>query len=371
MINKIFGAWSAVIVAIGFVSFSGPTAYARTCEVLFDSETLFRPQLDEATRELSMKKVVDFETKQSRVQGFVKIRGGRELYVDFLKPAPGKPIVVLLNGLTYRVGIWDTFVSNLKGNGLGILRYDPMGMGETMKKYGLPKATIQLADQVQDLLSLLDHMGITNPVHIVGLSYGGGMGIMFGARHPERVATLTLEAPFTAPLPGIEKDIQSKINTTRSMFPYNPATDAELYSFFLRQIVYTQYPMTEPIVLEHPWKLENVFRLTEGTKTFRASDFVGQLPKGKVNLMVADKDQYIPAVILEDFWNSIPVRARASRLFVENSEHKIPEAMPHFSAEWVKMIINRDSRIQGGATWTGGVYQGGVTSGSTKIKIDE
>ena len=162
-----------------------------------------------------------------------------------------------------------------------------------------------------------------------------------------------------------------KIDLTRTFQPWNTATDAELYSFFLKMIVYGQYPLTEPIVLEHPYKLENVFRMTEGTKSFRASDYVARLPAGKVHLMVADKDQYIPAPILDAFWTSIPKAARASRIFVENSEHKIPEAMPHFSAEWIKLIIAKDKRLQDGTTWSGGVWKGGaVAPGKAKIEID-
>jgi pimeloyl-ACP methyl ester carboxylesterase len=358
MICRVIGVWSAIIVAFGFVSFSTAKVEARSCEPLFDVQ-----------RDLGLKVSVDLRTKQNRAQGFVKVREDRELYIDFLKPAAGKPIVVLLNGLTYRVGIWDQFVAELKGEGLGILRYDPIGMGETMKKYGLPRHTIEIADQVTDLLALLNKLDIKDPVHMAGLSYGGGMAIMFGALHANRVASLILEAPFTGPLPGIEKDIESKIRTTRSLYPWNPSTDAELYSYFLKLVVFGQYPLTEPIVLEHPLKLENVFRMTEGTKHFRAADFAGRLPKGKVHLMVADKDQYIPPQILEDFWDSIPMKSRASRLFFEHSEHKIPEAFPKFSASWIKLIIAGDKRIQNGETWNGGTWAGGASSGSTKIEI--
>ncbi len=370
MISKFIGAWSAVIVVFGMVSVSSTKAEARSCEILFE-KTLERALSEDSTevRERGLKFTVDRETKQTRVQGFVKIGESRELYVDFLKPEAGKPIVVLLNGLTYRVGVWDQFVSQLKGDGLGIFRYDPIGMGETMKKYGLPKDTIQLADQVNDLVLLLDTMGIKAPVHIGGLSYGGAMAIMFGALHPKRVKTLILGAPFTGPLPAVEKDIQMKIQMTRIMWPLNPATDAQLYSFFLKQVVYGQYPLTEPIVLEHPYKLENVFRMTEGTKTFRAGDFAARLPKGKVHLIVADKDQYIPAEILEDFWNSIPEASRASRLFLKNSEHKIPEAYPRFSSSWFKLIIAGDSRLKDSSTWIGGTWSGGASDGTTKIEI--
>lgn len=333
---------------------------------------LFKPSTETAksrTDELTVKLTIDLATKQTRVEGFVEIRAGRELYVDYIKPAPGKPTIVLVNGLTYRTAIWDAFVKNLQGDGLGILRFDPIGMGETMKKYGFPTEPVPLVEQVKDMNSLLRSLGINEPVNVLGLSYGGGMAIMFGAMYPHKVANLILEAPLTGPLPSLDSQIRTQIAWTRSMYPMNPATDAQLYSFFLKNIVYSTYPMSEPIVLEHPYKLESVFRMTEGTIDFRASDFVSRLPKGKVHLMAGEKDQYIPAPILEAFWNSIPKKARASRIVIQGSEHKIPESMPHFSAEWVKLIIAGDKRLQNGETWEGGVWMGGAKSDTTTIDI--
>lgn len=374
MIRKEIGARSAVIITtcLTAIFFTSAKAHAQACENLFKADPkLALVETRSEKEELKEKISVDKLTKQKRVQSFVKIRNGRELWVDHLVAEPGKPTIVLLNGQTYEVPVWDAFVAQLKGDGLGILRYDPMGMGETMKKYGIPDAPFEITDQVKDLASLIDtRLGKNAKVHVLGLSYGGGEAILYGATHPNRIASLILEAPLTEPLPALESDIQMKIDLTRVWQPWNRATDAELHSFFLKQIVFLQFPMTEPSVLNHPWKLENVFRLAEGTGKFHASDYVDRLPAGKVHLMIGEKDQYIPAPILEKFWRSVPIAARASRLFIENSEHKIPEVMPHFSAEWVKLIIAGDPQLTGGATWTGGVYKGGAFSpGKKEIEI--
>ncbi|MBN8539018.1 MAG: alpha/beta hydrolase [Deltaproteobacteria bacterium] len=345
------------VLASGVLALSSSFASAGSSVGIF--ETDFQAQIS-----------ADPETRQDRLQAFVKIHDNRELFVDFIKPAAGKPIVVLLNGLTYRTGVWDAFVKELKGDGLGILRYDPMGHGKTMVKYGYPAEAFEADDQVKDLNSLLSALSIKKPVHLLGLSYGGAIGTMFTVKYPKKVASLILMAPFTKPLESQDQQIRLQIAQTRFMFPFNRSSDDELYDFFLKQIVYATYPLAEPIVLEHPYKLESTFRLVQGVRKFKAADVADQLPDASVHLIVADKDQYIEPKILEELWKQIPKRARLSRLFINHSEHKIPEAMPNFSAEWIKLIVNGDQRIQDGRTWKGGTFLGYAASGTEKIEIE-
>lgn len=306
---------------------------------------------------------------QERLEGFVKIRDGRELYVDYLKPAAGQPVAILLNGLTYRTGCWDSFVKELAGNGLGILRYDPMGHGKTMVKYGYPTGPFDYKDQVTDLASLIKALKIKEPVHLVTLSYGGAIGMQYAVEHQSSVASLILMGPFVAPLEGQDQWIKTQIMQTRIMFPLNRSTDDELYDFFLKTIVYTTYPLAEPIVLEHPFKLESTFRLVQGVRRFHAVDIVNDLPDGKVHLVLARQDQYVSNDVHDAFWKQVPNTKKASRLYIQGSEHKIPEAVPNYSAEWVKLIIAGDPRLQNGRTFEGGPWTGAATSGRISIPI--
>lgn len=165
----------ALIVATSGIGLA-TVGHATTCTDLFKPTTADLLTSRDSSRELTVRASGTKPKTQERVEKFVKIREGRELWVDFLKPEAGQPVVVLVNGLTYRTGIWDAFVEKLKGDGLGILRYDPRGMGETMIKEGFPKAEIPIAEQARDLNSLLSKLGLRSPVHIVTLSYGGALG---------------------------------------------------------------------------------------------------------------------------------------------------------------------------------------------------
>ena len=59
----------------------------------------------------------------------------------------------------------------------------------------------RVADHVADLVALLDALGVDQPVHLVGCSYGGAVVVTAAARHAARVASLFLLDPVL-PVPG-------------------------------------------------------------------------------------------------------------------------------------------------------------------------
>ena len=298
----------------------------------------------------------------SHQAGFVRIGNQRAVYADFIRPAPGKPTVVLLNGLTYRVNSWDSFVNELRSDGVGILRYDMTGQGQTLAKFGPIRDVIPLRDQVEDLENLLVALEINEPVHLVSLSYGGAVAIPFATQRPHRVASVILMAPFVEPLKSLDSMIRLQIANTRLTFPLNPATDDELYDYFLRIMVYTTYPPAEPVVLEHPYKLEATYQLVRGSRKFLAKSYAHALPARKVHLMVARQDQYIDNSVHDVFWSQVHPEARASRIFIDGSEHKIPEAVPGFSAGWVRRIMSGDPALLRGQSYLGTVRDGKVVA---------
>lgn len=271
-------------------------------------------------------------------EGFVDI-GNKELYVEYIAPRMNQPTVVLLNGLTYSTVQWTKMVKVLKKTGVGILMYDMDGQGRTLLKYGVKSEPYYYMDQVDDLDNLLQTLEIPRPYNMAGLSYGGGILAAYTAKFPRRIQNAILMAPYTQPVEQQDQWIRSQIWATRQMFPYNSYSDEQLYDFFLKQIVYSTYPMAEPIVLENPYKLEAVFRMTQGIRKYKVIDDVGRFPKNSVHLLVAEQDQYIPRQILITFWDAVPEKAKASYEIAPHSEHKIPEDKPDFAAKYIYNII--------------------------------
>ncbi|MGE0633069.1 MAG: alpha/beta fold hydrolase [Pseudobdellovibrionaceae bacterium] len=307
----------------------------------------------------------EYSVSDQQYKGFITVRPGRDLFVDLVKAAPGNPTVFLLNGLTYSTEQWNDFIPFLLKNKIGVVRIDLFGMGQSLiMKSGPPLSAISYQDQVEDLKGLMDVLKIKGPHNLLGLSYGGAIAMAFVKQYPSLVNKLILMAPFTKPVGAQDTWIRSQIWFVRKTNPMNPFSDDDLYDYYLRQIVYSTYPSAEPVILSHPYKLEGVYRLVQGVRKFLASEAVGSFPVKSVHLVLAARDQYIEPSVFSEFWNSVPAESRSSLLVINDSEHKIPQNVPDFSAGWVYNILMNHRLLNQGLDFigdpkTGAVYQNG------------
>lgn len=301
--------------------------------------------------------------------GFVAIDGQKSLYVDYVPAPPGRPVLVILNGLTYNTKSWDPMVAGLAGKGFGLLRYDAVAQGETLLKYAPIRNIVPIVQQARDLNSLLEKLGIFQKVDIAGLSYGGGLGLVFAALHPDKIRSLILMAPYVGPLPDQTAWINAQVRAARAANPQNPATDDELFDYFLRINIYQTFPLLEPVVLQNPFILEGCFRMSQGIRKLNVFSLLNHLPAQILHLMVANQDQYIPRSMEDKFWNSLPPSKKMSRINIQGTEHKIPEAVPRFSAAWLAHIVGRDPRLSGGGVFEGNAEQGWARHGSLQIDL--
>lgn len=269
---------------------------------------------------------------------WVSVGPNKELYVEYYAPETNRPTVVLLHGLTYTTHQWAPFIKELRKFGYGIVCYDMEGMGQTLLRYAPVRAIVPITNQINDLHTLLEKLQIEKPYNIVGLSYGGGVAFGYAVKYPKFVNNLILMAPYTKPVEKINQYILSQVAATRKLNPSNPFTDDQIYEYFFRQFVYTVYPVQEPIILENPYKLEAVFRLSQGVGSFIPAEHVHNL-KASTYLMIGEYDQYFPASEYEDFWNSFPIETKKSLFYIKNSEHKIPESQPQQAAQIFKKIL--------------------------------
>jgi 3-oxoadipate enol-lactonase len=122
--------------------------------------------------------------------------GRSRLFYMSQGPAEAPPIVFSNSlGTTHRM--WDAVVGEMAAE-YRCIRYDTRGHGLS----DVTPAGFEIADLADDLLALLDHLDIAR-AHVAGLSLGGMTGQSFAARHPARIASLTLMAT-TAFLPTRE-----------------------------------------------------------------------------------------------------------------------------------------------------------------------
>ncbi|HEV7346606.1 MAG TPA: 3-oxoadipate enol-lactonase [Devosia sp.] len=136
---------------------------------------------------------------------FVRINGVL-LHYRLAGPADA-PVLALANSLGTDARIWDGVIASLSAR-YRILSYDKRGHGLS----GTPPGDYGLDDHVDDLLGLLDHLGIAR-LALAGVSVGGLIAQGLALRAPERLAALVL--CDTAPRVGDAAGWNTRIETVR------------------------------------------------------------------------------------------------------------------------------------------------------------
>ncbi|MGH3830835.1 MAG: alpha/beta fold hydrolase [Pseudonocardiaceae bacterium] len=108
------------------------------------------------------------------------------------------PTVVFVHGLVIdnMSSFYYTLANPAARAGADVILYDLRGHGATER----PPTGYSVEASVADLIRLLDAMGVTRPVHLVGNSFGGMVALALAIAHPTRVASLlVIEAPIELP----------------------------------------------------------------------------------------------------------------------------------------------------------------------------
>ena len=107
---------------------------------------------------------------------------------DFTDPWRPAPTMLLQHGFSRNGRFWYNWVPLLSRQ-FRVLRPDMRGMGESIISEEQFEPSLDIF--VDDLKSILDHLGIEDVVY-VGESFGGILGLNFAHRYPERTRALVL-----------------------------------------------------------------------------------------------------------------------------------------------------------------------------------
>jgi pimeloyl-ACP methyl ester carboxylesterase len=116
---------------------------------------------------------------------------GLNLYVNRFRTrrACERPIVVCVHGLAVVDNASSSFTFGFHlAKSADVITYDLRGHGRSDK----PATGYRVADHAADLLGLIDALAITEPVHLVGFSYGGAVAMVAALLRPEQMASVSL-----------------------------------------------------------------------------------------------------------------------------------------------------------------------------------
>ncbi|MEU1207171.1 4,5:9,10-diseco-3-hydroxy-5,9,17-trioxoandrosta-1(10),2-diene-4-oate hydrolase [Nocardia sp. NPDC056611] len=156
------------------------------------------------------------------------------------------PTIVLLHGGGPGASSWSNFAKNIPvlAKDFHVLAVDQPGFGQSDKPTEHPQYFVHSSSALKDLL---DTLGITDRVHLLGNSLGGGAATRFALDYPDRAGKLVLMGPgglstnLFAPDPTEGVKLLSKFN-------FEPTK--ENLEAFLRIMVFDQSLITPELVEE-------------------------------------------------------------------------------------------------------------------------
>ncbi|GAA1948474.1 alpha/beta hydrolase [Amycolatopsis minnesotensis] len=103
---------------------------------------------------------------------------------------PAHPAILLIDGAAASMLWWEAgLCARIAAAGRFVIRYDNRDTGRSTS-YPPGHPGYSMTDLAEDAVGVLDALGIER-AHVVGRSMGGGMAVIVGVDHPDRVASLT------------------------------------------------------------------------------------------------------------------------------------------------------------------------------------
>ncbi|MDI9483945.1 MAG: alpha/beta hydrolase [Bacillota bacterium] len=155
----------------------------------------------------------------------LKING---VEINYSLDGTGEETIVFLNGIMMNTLSWNDFVPVLtEQNSYRLLRLDFRDMG-----FSSPYTEdYDVSIHVDDLKGLLDELGIRK-VHLLGVSYGAMVAMMFALKYPENLSTLIL--------PNAVARVTRFLQAASDIWEYSAATNSgELFFKLSMPFIYS------------------------------------------------------------------------------------------------------------------------------------
>src|SRR6476620_12425566 len=163
--------------------------------------------------------LVNIQTKKVRV-GDIDIA-----YKVFGK---GKPLL-LLPGFSATMDVWDPVMLGKLSSNHTIIVFDNRGIGKTT----VGNKTWSIEQFANDTAGLIDALGITKPIDIIGLSFGGYIAQELALLHPEKVDRLVIYASACRGRKYLPPQVSPEVG--KSIVSGNASADTFAFTLFPKE----------------------------------------------------------------------------------------------------------------------------------------
>jgi 3-oxoadipate enol-lactonase len=228
---------------------------------------------------------------------------GEGIRINYEVYGQGEP-VLFLGGIMMNTVSWATFVPTLSRK-FKLILMDFRDQGKSSKMPGPYKIDIH----VGDVLKLLDVLAIQK-VHLMGVSYGGDVALLFSLKHQDRLKSLMLPntisvIPNHLKVIGKSWEVAAGLNDGEKFFQlstpiiYSGAFYDKQMEFLLqRQAMFKE-------LLTKEW-FEGFLRLSQSIRDYNVSPEQLKTIKAPTLLIGADKDLITPIELQRILLNNMP-----------------------------------------------------------------
>lgn len=297
------------------------------------------------------------------VREFVTLSSGTKIWVEADMIDPRFPTMLIFNGLTNSATeSFSDLSKELLALGNNVIRFDFRGQAKTLRENRKTPDVITFQEQVADVKDLVprlkERLSLRGPLNVFGQSYGGGIILATLGLEPvfakQNFASVTVFAPYTEPLRTQDEQILTEVGRWKRLIPFlsRRFSDAELYDMVFDRIVYSTYWSAEPEINSVTLfgtllNLKGVSAMAKGIRGLVAEKLISAMPDLPINVVAAVGDQYIPNDVIPAFWAKMQQRIKGVFVWVYQSEHKILQVVPSFSAKLVELLSRKNNLVRG------------------------
>lgn len=147
------------------------------------------------------------------IESNIKISDDHFVYYRYQEAQPGKPTVVLFNGILFWASLWETYFEELSSKGYGVVLpiystqpeslqllegNTPYFAKKVLTPFGIKQKGLETQTFVDDFMAVIDHLNIDR-FSIASLSYGSTVSTELALQNKDRIDHFILISPAVVP----------------------------------------------------------------------------------------------------------------------------------------------------------------------------